>query len=534
MFRKYYNTGVCIAAALLLVPQHVAGQSMVLDSGRVVNTTTGEVTGSVSPSAAGQFNNTGPSFNNSVAFNPNPTQGDFNAGTTANIVSSLMGGGGGVGCIDGSGNPIASILGAGIGNALGGQVGSLASSLVGNALGDQLQSITGSLLNTALNGGIAALTGGLLAGVVGGDVKVFDKQNNKVAIEQVKLLQQILTVQNITCATQQQILAAIGVAGPANGTSNPMVNLPVYAGKVFAMYRDTTQTATPQTVANLNQSSGGAVVIPNNGLVQAGGPDIKGIAQNALNGAGIGNLGNLGNLGQLTGLNNILQNAQQALNNVVGDINNIFGGLPTFTNQTQELDAVIMNIIGGTGNPGLQGILNTALGQKGIDDIIQTAIGQTPGAGQFDVLNPAQIARVMTEMLYVDDATCTDINECLKTTGVIRQTLGATIPANTFAKSAARSQNLQEEVRQLVYGVDDAECPANTTDKKCVSLLRMMTASSSLREDIQTNTAAVLTAMSFQLKELEALSEANINQAAPNVLTGPAIVASDNSGDGGS
>jgi hypothetical protein len=403
----------------------------------------------------------------------------------------------------------------------------------GQNLSSSIASTLTGLLAKSLTGGLGGLAGGLLGG---GAVPVIDEKNLEAAKNQIEILKKILAVETLSCLTLQKIVAAIGAAGPAGANQNPMVNLPVYAGKVFAMYRDTSQTADPQTAARL--AAAGTVTVPKQGFA-AGGPDLTRIIQGTVGSTqNLGNLLNVGgiDLGSLTGLNGLLNSINQALGSVLGDINKLFGGIPTFSGKPEEIKGVIMNIIGSTGNPTIQKIIEGALQQKGgLDQMIRSVLGSVTGnitGGSFNVLKPEDFTKVLNQMLYVNPQNCKgDVNECLKTTANLRAAMATTIANNTFAKNAARGQNLQKEVRELIYGVDDKECPPTSTDKKCVSLLRMMTASASLREDIQTNTAAVLTAMSFQLKELEALAEANIAEAAPSVLTSPAIIAEVGSGD---
>lgn len=488
-----------VLSAVLALP--VTASAATLDLGsRVVDSTTGTIVGTAS-GAAGIDSLVG-----------------GGTGAAAGIASLV--GGGTAGCMDASGNIVSSLLGTGIGIAT-------------NLMPGLLSSVTG---------GLGGLGGGILGGILGGEVAVHDAKNLEAANKQIELLQKILAVENISCMTLQKIVAAIGVAGPAGNSQNPMVNLPVYAGKVFAMYRDTTQTADPTTLAQLGNSAAGtgSVVIPNSGFLPGAtdilgtaqgvigntnilgptGSDILGTAQNVL-----GNMNILGSLGA-GGLFNDLNSILQTINGVIGDINTIFGGgLPKFPNSSQEIQSVLMNIFGSSGSSNIQKIIEATLQQKGgIDQIIQSVIKAVPG-GKLDILQAPDFAKILTQILYVDEKSCTgNVNDCLKTTATLRAAMATTIPTNTFAKNAARGQNLQKEVRELVYGVDDKDCPANTTDKKCVSLLRMMSASSSLREDIQTNTAAVLTAMSFQLKELEALSESNIMQATPTLLSAPATL----------
>lgn len=443
----------------------------------------------------------------------------------------------GAGCLDASGNPLPSVLDTAMG-----QIASRIMPTINTALGSAL-------------GGLGGLGGGILGGILGGEVRVRDERNIAATKEQTEVLKKILAVQNISCATLQRILASLGGAGPAGSSSNPMVNLPLYAGKVFALYRDTTMTAKP-----------GGQFADTPRSTQAGGFDLVGNIQNmilpsgaqetATNIAGalntvlsnprdIGSLaGAVGTIFNAFGQNQAAQNLKRitdTLNQIMGAINQVFGGgLPRFPNPAEELQATVMNIFNASGNQQLQNILQTALSEKNIPQVIQRVLQDTLQKnnlgglstvfgsivnGKFNVIRPEQIAGILTEMLRVTPTNCPggNVDQCMRTTGVLRSVMGTTVAVNTVANNSARSQNLQTDVRELIYGVEGSECPASSTDPKCISLMRMMTASSNLREDIQTNTAAVLTGLSFQLKELEALSESNIIQATPQLLTASAL-----------
>jgi hypothetical protein len=441
-------------------------------------------------------------------------------------------------CLDANGNIISSVLSVGLGNALGSSLGSVITSLLGGA---------------GL-GGLGGLAGGVITGIFTGQVAVYDRNNLNAANEQIKLLQKILAAENISCATLQQLLAAVGTFGPAANSQNPMVNLPLYAGKVFAVYRDTTQTADPTTMARFGGSSllGGAknsVTTPNQGQIVV--PTIEGGGGNGNGGNGISSDPNAVVVPTLPGavegggakaedpfslsnLTTLFANAVSfwnSMNTIITQINTLFGGSPSgFVSQEQEISSIFINIFGSE-NPDLQKILGQVLEDKDFTEAVKSVAGTGSGS-QFEIIKPEQLGTLLGKLLFVTEENCDgDIRTCLDTTAQLRQTMYNTFATNTFTKNAVRSQNTREEVRELIYGLDDKTCPPTSREPKCISLMRMMAGASSVREDIQANTAAVLTALGFQLKELEALSEANVAQAAPTVLTSSGVNTATGSGD---